>query len=234
MPTEFHWMWKKTELVIFKHQRKKLDSPIKIKLSRKRLYPSKSVKYLGIKIDENLNWKQHIHDIAIKLNRANALLSIIRNYVNKLTLRTIYFAIFDSHINYANLIWGQNLHALSIIMILQKKALRIMNFQSSDSHSVPLFRSNHILKLEDKIVTENILFINKSFNNLLPPIFKSWFTFCSDVHNYHTVSSIVDKIFKPSYRTDSYGKKFNHFRSHYSWNKTQHQFSNLSLRTFSL
>ena len=109
---------KKTELVIFKHQRKKLDSPIKIKLSRKRLYPSKSVKYLGIKIDENLNWKQHIHDIAIKLNRANALLSIIRNYVNKLTLRTIYFAIFDSHINLANLTWGQNLHFLSRIIIL--------------------------------------------------------------------------------------------------------------------
>ena len=51
---------------------KKLDSPIKIKLSCKRLYPSKSVKYLGIKINENFNWKQHIHYIAIKLNRANA------------------------------------------------------------------------------------------------------------------------------------------------------------------
>ena len=63
---------KKTDLVIFKHQRKKLDGPIKIKLNRKRLYPSKSVKYLGIvKIDENLNWKQHIHNITIKLNRAN-------------------------------------------------------------------------------------------------------------------------------------------------------------------
>ena len=65
---------KKTELVIFKHQRKELDSPIKVKLSRKRLYISKSVKYLGIKIDENLNWKQLIHNVAIKLNRANALL----------------------------------------------------------------------------------------------------------------------------------------------------------------
>ena len=90
---------KKTELVIFKRQMKKLDSPIKIKLSCKRLYPSKSVKYLGIKINENFNWKQHIHDIAIKLNRANAVLSITRNYVNKHTLRTIYLAIFDSHIN---------------------------------------------------------------------------------------------------------------------------------------
>ena len=103
---------------------------------------------------------------------------------------------------------GQNLHSLSRIIILQKKALRIMNFQSRDSHSSPLFRSNNILKLEDKILIENILFINKSFNNLLPPIFKSWFTFCSDLHNYHTVSPTptADKIFKPSYRTDSYGK----------------------------
>ena len=73
---------KKTEFVVFKHQRKKLDSPMKIKLNRKRLYPSKSLKYLGIKIGKNLNWKQHIHDIAVKLNRANALLFTIRNYVN--------------------------------------------------------------------------------------------------------------------------------------------------------
>ena len=149
---------KKTELVIFKHQRKKLDSPIKTKLNRKRLYPSKSVKYLGIKIDENLNWKQHIHNIAIKLNRANALLSIIRNYVNKHILRTIYFATFDSQINYANRIWGQNLHALSRIIILEMKAFRIMNFQSRDSHSSPLVKSNHTLKLEDKILIENIIF----------------------------------------------------------------------------
>ena len=71
---------KKNELVIFKLQRKKLDSPMKIKLSRKRLYPTKSVKYLGIKINENLNWKQHIHDITMKLIRDNALLYTIRNF----------------------------------------------------------------------------------------------------------------------------------------------------------
>ena len=138
---------KKTELVVFKHQRKKLGSPIKIKLNRKWLYPSKSVKYLGIKLDENLNWKQQIHDSTMKLNRANALLFTIRNYINNHILRTVYFAIFDSHINYANLIWGQNLHAVNRIVILQKKALRIMNFQSRGSHSSSLFKFNHILKL---------------------------------------------------------------------------------------
>ena len=70
---------------------------MRIKLSRKRLYLSDAVKYLGVKIDENLNWKNHIHDIATKLNRYNTLLYKIRNYVNSNTLKSIYFAIFDSH-----------------------------------------------------------------------------------------------------------------------------------------
>ena len=220
---------RKTELAIFKHQTKKVDSPIKIELNRKRFHLSK---YLGIKIDENSNWKQRIYNIAIKLNRANALLFTIRNYVNKYILRTIYFAIFDSHINYANLIWNQNLNAVSRMVIPQKKALKIMNFQSRDSHLHPLLKSNLILKLKDKILIENILFINKSFNNL-PPIFKSWFTFCSDVHNYQRVSSTADKIFKPSCKTDSYGKNSITIGAINSWNETQHQFSNLPLKTYS-
>ena len=75
---------------------------------------------------------------------------------------------------------------------------------------------------------ENILFINKSFNNLLPPIFKSLL-----LHNYQTVSSTSDKIFKPSYRTDSLGKGSINIGANNSWNKTEHQFSNLSLKTYS-
>ena len=122
---------------------------------------------------------------------------------------------------------------MSRIVFLQKKALRIMNFQSRDSHSSLLFKSNHILKLEDKILIVNILFINKSFNNFLPPVFKSWFTFCSEVHNYEAIPSTADKIFKPSYRTDSYGKTSITIGAINSWNKPQHQFSNLSLKTYS-
>ena len=41
---------RKTELVIFKDQRMKMHSEISIKLRRKRLYPTDSVKYLGISI----------------------------------------------------------------------------------------------------------------------------------------------------------------------------------------
>ena len=60
-----------------------------------------SVKHLGIRTDENLNWEHHVNDIVIKLYRGNALLFKIRNFVNVNTLKTIYYAIFNSHINYA-------------------------------------------------------------------------------------------------------------------------------------
>ena len=131
---------KKIELVTFKHKSKKLECPIEIKLSRKRLYPSKSVKYHGVKIDENLNWKDQTYVIGTKLNRANALLYEIRNYVSFNTLKAIYFAIFDSHIYYANLIWGKNLNSNLTITTFQKKALGIINNQPMNSHSGPLFK----------------------------------------------------------------------------------------------
>ena len=47
----------KTELVFFKPNRKKINSDIKIKLNGKKIYPTTSVRYLGVKIDSNLNWK---------------------------------------------------------------------------------------------------------------------------------------------------------------------------------
>ena len=77
-----------TELVISKSPRKALLDEIKIKISGKRFHPSNSIKYLGVKIDRYLHW--HDQDIAVKLNRTNALLLKIRNYVNMKTLRYTY------------------------------------------------------------------------------------------------------------------------------------------------
>ena len=59
----------KTERVIFKYPRKVLSDEIKIKLTGQRLYPSNSVEsYTGI-----FHWHDQVNDIAVKLNRANAL-----------------------------------------------------------------------------------------------------------------------------------------------------------------
>ena len=80
---------------------KKLDFDLKLRLNGKRIYPTKSVKYLGIKIDENLTWIDHINDIAIKFNKAIAMLFRLREFVNIKILKSIYYATFDSHLNYA-------------------------------------------------------------------------------------------------------------------------------------
>ena len=96
----------KAELILFKLKMKKLDFDLELKLNGKRLYPTKLVKYLGIKIHENLTWIDHINHIAIKLNRANAMLFKVREFVNIKILKSIYYAIFDCHLNYANTVWS--------------------------------------------------------------------------------------------------------------------------------
>ena len=168
---------------------KKLDFDLKLRLNSKRIYPTKSVKYLGIKIDENLTWIDHINDIAIKLNRANAILFKVKEFVNTKILKSIYYAIFDCHFNYANTVWGQNRSSMNRLIILQKKALRIMSFECRNAHSNPLFFRHEIIKLPEKIIMENCLFISKSIRFDLPPISNHWFTFSSDSYNYETSSS---------------------------------------------
>ena len=64
------------------------------KLNGKRLYTTNSVKYLGIKIDENLDWHQQINNVAIELKRANGMLSKVRYFLDKKTLKSIYHAIY--------------------------------------------------------------------------------------------------------------------------------------------
>ena len=108
-------------MVIFKSKQKKLEGDLKIKLCGKRLYPTVSVKYLVVKIDTNLTWQHHINDLLIKLNRANALLFKIKKYISPKILRSIYFAIFDSHLSYCCLVWAQNFSSIKRILNFTKK-----------------------------------------------------------------------------------------------------------------
>ena len=115
------------------------------------------------------------------------------------TLRNIYYAIFDSHLNYSCIDSTQNINAVNRLIILQKKALRIMNFKDQLFHSSPLFSENNILKFTDKITLENILFVNKSINRQVPLIFYDWFTFSGDLHRYETCWSVTDHLNIPTF-----------------------------------
>ena len=151
-------------------QKEKAWTSILKKLNGKWLNETKSVKYLGIRIDSKLKWKAHVDDIVLKLTRANAMLSKVIDFVNAEIWKAIYHALFESHIHYACIIWGQNVCTINRLFILQKKALRMIHFIERNAHIAPLFFKSKIVKLPDQIKIENCLFISRYVNNKLPPI----------------------------------------------------------------
>ena len=110
---------------------------------------------------------------------------------------------------------------MSRILTLQKKAMRIITFQSRNCHWSPLFSKLKLLRFNDKVHLENVLLISKFINSLLPSVFRNWFTYCSNIHNYETTSSATCKLFKPSFRTNLYGKNSITVNAIDAWNKAQ-------------
>ena len=118
----------------------------------------------------------------MNLNKENSILSKLRNFTDRKTLKSIYHAIFEPHLNYFSLAWAQSSNSIKGLFVLQKKSLRIIYFQKHNAHTCLLFRESNILTLPDKIALENCLFIDKSFNKFLSTIFKNWFTLSHDFH----------------------------------------------------
>ena len=114
----------KTELIIHKPKIKFL-----LNLNEKKLYSTDSVKYLGVTTDRKLNWKSYFIAIATKLNRASGMLCIVWDFISANILKPIYYALFELHINYACIIWGQTINTVNRFYILQKKALGTINFK---------------------------------------------------------------------------------------------------------
>ena len=91
----------KTKLVTFNPKRNQVTKHFNFRTSGQKIEISKRVKYLGIQIDQHLNWNEHIKNIITKLTRAIGILSKISHYLPKFLLKTIYFSIFNSHLIYA-------------------------------------------------------------------------------------------------------------------------------------
>ena len=70
-----------TELVIYSPKRKQITKHLTFRISGQKIEISTRVKYLGIQIDEHLNWNEHIKNIIPKLSGAIGVLSKIYHYV---------------------------------------------------------------------------------------------------------------------------------------------------------
>ena len=98
----------KTELVIFKSRNKTITKYLNFRISGQKIQPTSQVKYLGATLQDDLHWATHLGNLRKKLSHSIGLLSKIRHYVPKHLLRTLYYALFNSHLIYVCEIWGQN------------------------------------------------------------------------------------------------------------------------------
>ena len=118
-------------------------------------------------------------------------------------------------------------------VILQKKAVRIINLQPRNSHTSPLFKQSSILKFQYKIYLENILFVSKYLSNLSPSVFNTWFSFSSEISITMTSSSTQGNLTKLFYKTNRYGKYSITASAVELLNKIQKQLKNILLKDLS-
>ena len=85
-------------------------------------------KYLGINLDNKLNFRNHIKLIEMKIARSVGILNKLKHYLNKPSLKKLYHSLISSHINYGLLVWGTTYPSyLTKLIKLQNKAIRIVN-----------------------------------------------------------------------------------------------------------
>ena len=64
-----------------------------------------SIKFLGVWIDENLTWRDHIHTVENKIANNIGLLYQGKHYLDDNCFKQIYFAYINAYLNCANIAW---------------------------------------------------------------------------------------------------------------------------------
>ena len=100
---------------------------------------------LGIWIDEILKYNAHCEYVQKKLSIGLFAVRQLK-ILPKFLLKTIYYSVFDSHINYSLIAWGGTYkYLLNPIIILQKMAIRIVCNKTYNYPTQELFKELKIL-----------------------------------------------------------------------------------------
>ena len=99
-----------------------------------------NIKFLGLFIDNKLNWKIHISHILRKLSKSIAILNKIKYKLKEKSLIIVYYDIFKCHLDYCSHIWGNNFE--SNIKPISKLKNRVIRLICKDVHSSILYKKN--------------------------------------------------------------------------------------------
>ena len=212
-------------------------TPFSLYINDHKIEQVHSIKYLGIHIDDKLNWKQHIKYVEGKISSACGAIYRLRQTLDQNFLRTFYFAHAYFHLQYSVLAWcnitKDNLQRLNS---LHGKLVRLMTLHGplKDFYfsANEMFKNMDLLRLDDIYQLELAKFMHRAYANDLPQNFNIYFTRIEDMHKYN-LRSIKNKTF---YSKASKTKKYRQWITNSGvdlWQKIPAELKTLSLNAFS-
>ena len=128
---------------------------VKLEINHTNLKQENYTKYLGVIIDDKLNWKLHIKQIKIKVSKGIGILYKLRHLVPKQMLKTLYSSFIPSPIRCGILNWGcANKSTLEPLKGDLRKARRVTDFAHYTAHSEPIFSRLQIFNFDKLYMLE--------------------------------------------------------------------------------
>ena len=186
----------KTEFIIFRPPRIKLEQRITLSLNRNTIFESTKIKYLGVIMDSKLTWKHHIFELRKKLNKAIGMIYKLKNVgCDQQILRSLYYSLFQSHLTYGLCVWGTaHLDYIHKLFLTQKRAIRAIAGLDYNASTKDAFCNLQILKIHDLFKFQYASLMWDQDHNVLPMCLNNLFVRVADTHSYETRSSAANKL----------------------------------------
>jgi len=153
---------------------------------------SASCKYLGVYMDERLNWKIHVDYIFAKLIKFTGIFYKIRDFVPVACLKKLYFSFVYPHLLFGIEVYGVACdNVLDRLLKLNNRILRILLREKRDSHVRDLYVKYNVLPVSLLYRMKVLQIVHKCIHHriLMPVIYHNLFVFNNTVHQHDTRNS---------------------------------------------
>ena len=158
----------KTNFMVFGNSKQR-NTILQVSIKNSKIKRVYVTKFLGILIDDRLNWKEHISLICSKLSKCIAIIYKPKHLSDKDSLVMLYDSLFVPYLSYCSEIWGNTYKTnINCVYVLQKKVLRIVCNVDYQYHSNVLFKELRMLKLFDIIELKTAMIMYKANKKMLP------------------------------------------------------------------
>ena len=167
-----------------------------IKINNEEIECKRSIKFLGVMIDQHLSWKDHIDIAACKISRTIGIISKSKYFISETSLLQLYHSLVYPYLYYGNIVWGAAYKSnLKRLNVLQKRIIRIITKSRFDAHTSPLFQKYHLLTLDNIHLYQIGLFMFSVHSNSIPDTFQTMFSKNFETHHYATRQANNYKVY---------------------------------------